>query len=54
MHVHMRGLFRLPEKVFDLGCLTQLQQEVGGAVITTFALATKEESDFIIIVKILS
>ncbi len=50
MHLRMRGQFCLPENVVDLGCLTQPQQEVGGAVIATFAPATNKESDFIIII----
>ncbi len=50
----MRGQFYLPENVVDLGCLTQPQQEVGGAVIATFAPATNKESDFIIMTVICS
>ncbi len=49
MHVCTHGQFCLPENVVDLGCLTQLPQEIGGVVITTFTPATYEESDFIII-----
>ncbi len=54
MHVRTCRQFYLPENIVDLGCLTQLQLEVGGAVIITFVPATQEESDFIIIIEILS